>query len=227
MIDMCNEQNRRAFLKKMFTLNVGAVLATSSLGSLELFLPRGIGLRSLLTSAKKTYSQLAHSTPFDKVDRKPDYLEGTDMVFWHRQIHPIFERLVPSLGVPAHGVIMEMGVYKGDSFALLTNLFGADRVRGIELVKYIDEPRILNIDVRSLTSEHDMPLAIAWNDVSNWKGSPRSKMAALNYARKNLVLGGLYIDESLADLPSDLPLSDFKLVHSEGDVSVFRRIRIS
>lgn len=223
---MCTETDRRAFIKQLLTLNLGAALLPS-FGWLGGLVQSKVIQPSLTSPLAKSIEQLMASAPFDKVDRKANYLDGTDMSFWHRQIHPVITSVLPKLGVPRHGSILEIGVYKGDSFHLLSQTFGSERVRGIDLCRYIEDPRILNSDVRALKPEHDMPLAVAWNDVSTWKGSPRSKMAAFEYARRNLVVSGLYIDESFSDLPKDLPLSDFKLVYSVENISVFRRIRVS
>lgn len=158
----------------------------------------------------------------DKADKNTSYLSGTDMSEWHQEIHPVLARIARSGIVPAQGKIIELGSYQGKSLRVLNKLFGAERVRGCDIHNYTHNSQITIQDVRSENFHMDTP-ALVWSDVSNWTSSPRSKLAAFNWAKKNLVSGGIYIDDRLRNLPSDLDLSGFKLIYSQGYVSVFRK----
>lgn len=177
-----------------------------------------------LFERRQTVADLLNTTLQDKADKNKSYLRGTDMAHWHSEVHPFFQQLVSKDIIPAEGLIVELGSYQGRSLEVLNHLFGAHRVRGCDVYAYTKNPQVIVGDVRSPETLAQLSkAALVWNDVSNWKNSPRSKLAAFEWAKKNLVSGGIYIDDAMKNLPLDLDLSGFKLIYSKGYITAFKK----
>jgi len=52
---------------------------------------------------------------------------------------------------------------------------------------------ILSIS-RDLKDEHQFPCALFYNGMGNWLYNKKSKTSGLEYAKRNLIQGGLYLD---------------------------------
>jgi hypothetical protein len=202
----------------------GVGVIASSLGLSGISKDISMDVVSDLFERRKTVADLLASVPHDKADRNKSYLRGTDMSDWHSEVHPFLEKLGNLDLVPAYGRIVEMGSYQGHSLQKLNSVFGADRVIGLDIHAYTKNPQILIGDIRSEVSPlRDGPAALVWNDVSNWNNSPRSKIAAFEWAKRNLVTGGIYVDDAMKNLPIDLDLRGFSLIFSRGYVTAFRK----
>lgn len=177
---------------------------------------------SLSQKSLTSFAQLLLLFPKDKIDVCEKYVEDSTFSGWHSIIHPFFREQLLTYGVPAEGRILEFGVYRGQTRNVLIDIFGPDRYVGIDKVNYTEHEDIIIVDVRDW--DFHEPIAFAFNDLSTWKGSPRSRMAASQIIRKNLIPGGLYMEEGLKNLPKDFDMSGLEIVHKAPYFTLFRRI---
>ena len=94
------------------------------------------------------------------------------------------------------GYIIEYGSWRGAVIDLLAKEYGEDRVFGFDISNFTNHPRIHKMDVRHLAGnkKYKLPIALAWNDLSEWEGSPLGKQAAFDHALNNLVDNGIYME---------------------------------
>ena len=156
----------------------------------------------------------------DKADKNPAYLKNHDFTAWHSEIHPYLKSLSPSQ-LPS-GLVVELGVHRGLSSQVLKKQFGSHRYVGVDKHPFTSDPRVIKKDIRDLQN-FPQKAALVWNDISTWEGSPRSRLAALKWAQRNLKKGGLYIDEGVSKIPSDLNYSAFEQVFASKNFTVFRK----
>lgn len=168
----------------------------------------------------KLLTQLFFKYHQDKIDKNPHYLKDHDFTAWHNEIHPILRQLA-RLNVPA-GPIVELGVHKGLSSKVLKDVFGIRRYIGIDVSPMTDDPQVIRQDIRSADNLPEKA-GFIWNDISTWEGSPRSRLAAYKWARRNLKPGGIYIDEGRHKIPADLNLRGFDLIQAGRNFTVFRK----
>jgi len=107
----------------------------------------------------------------------------------------IAKTVIPTFYIP-EGYLVEYGSWRGAVIDTLSEKYGADRVFGFEIGNFFKHEQINDIDVRHLSGnrKYVVPIALAWNDLSEWNGSPIAKQAALDHALNNLVDGGIYIE---------------------------------
>lgn len=160
----------------------------------------------------------------DKASKNIRYLEHSDMSEWNIYIDFIFETVLFNLEIPPTGHIVEMGTFRCFGFDKLCSKYGVERCLGYDVVNYEDKTNVIEKDVRDLSVKDDLPIAIGWNDVSNWKDSPQSKMAAAQFLMRNILPGGLYIDENFKAVTANLNLeTDFEYVYRHNEISIFRK----
>ena len=108
----------------------------------------------------------------------------------------IVEQDISEIDVPQYAYIVEYGSWRGSVVDALSNLFGKERVLGFDISNFMNHPQIHKIDVRHLSgnNKYRIPIALAWNDLSEWVGSPMGKQASFDHALNNLVDGGIYIE---------------------------------
>lgn len=160
----------------------------------------------------------------DHVDRDPRYVEHVDMSGWEQEVASFLREVVFACPVPDEGWVVELGTARAVNFRLLCEHFGPERCIGYDVVNYAHDPLVLERDVRTLTKADDRPVALGWNDLSEWELSPRSKLAGLEFLTRNLVPGGFYMDATLTDdalaHPAFAPL---ELVAQRNLIALFRR----
>ncbi|MBK9649037.1 MAG: hypothetical protein IPO67_28465 [Deltaproteobacteria bacterium] len=164
-------------------------------------------------------------TGVDLVDRDPRYVERVDMAPWEREVLRFFEAHVFHLPLPA-GAVVELGTARGNNFRRLCEVYGDARCIGYDVANYSGHPHIFERDVRALARTEDRPIALAFNDLSDWTLSPDSKRAGLHYATRNLVVGGLYIDAAFDARGlawADEHLQDYELVVEDRLIALFRK----
>ena len=117
--------------------------------------------------------------------RKSEFIDGGKI-----------EYMLDSLTVPEIGKVCEAGVWKADIYNKLKNAFGADRCIGFDSYDYLDtsDDSVTIGDFRSIHSDHDQDISLFWNNQGGWDTNGSLKLAGLNYAYRNLVSGGYYID---------------------------------
>lgn len=108
----------------------------------------------------------------------------------------IVNSVIKDLDVPQYGFIVEYGSWRGGVVDALTGLYGLNRVLGFDISNFTNHSQVHKLDVRHLSgnANYKMPIALAWNDLSEWYGSPMGKQAAFDHALNNLVNGGIYIE---------------------------------
>ncbi|HHH27032.1 MAG TPA: hypothetical protein ENK57_01610 [Polyangiaceae bacterium] len=88
----------------------------------------------------------------------------------------------------------------------------------------LEHPRVELADVRALGPAYDRPIALGWNDLSDWRESPASKRAGRRFVLRNLVPGGLYVDAGFdAEHPPPASLPEMDWVAEDRGVVVWRR----
>lgn len=167
---------------------------------------------------------LYHLFQQDKVDLDKCYLsdwQGADS--WHEMVDSFFKQILFKLKMP-EGWIVEIGTHKAISFNKLCSEYGQNRCLGFDICPYVYHPAVVVKDIRSIGSEYDRPVAFGWNNASNWEGSPRSKVAALQFLTRNIVNGGFLLDDSLPDMPHDVILPEFKTVWSNQTLVLLQKV---
>ncbi len=192
-----------------------------------LVLPGGIDVvaigRKIKNQTYKTLAMFLNTYPMDKIDKKENYLEGHSFATWHAEVHP-FLRSRLNVIVPGNGKVVELGVFKGESSKVLKSIFGSERYMGVDLHPYSEIEGVVRADVREMGDLRGERAAFVWNDISTWKGSPRSRLAALNWAKRNLMTGGVYIDEGTASIPSDVNYDGLEVIHRGQNFTVFQKV---
>lgn len=148
----------------------------------------------------------------DKVDDNKRYLEFSDMSWWQIQIDNFFNEILFELNDIPEGYIIEFGTFKCVSLNKLIKKYGEARCFGFDIINYINHPNVKETDVRKLNTDYDVPIAIAINDLGNWRTSPESRNAVLDFATRNIVSAGYYVDNRLAFIPADLISKKFTLI---------------
>lgn len=178
--------------------------------------------RKIKNQTYKTLALFLNKYPQEKIDKNPNYLAGHSFATWHSEIHPYLKTQLPKL-VPTNGKIVELGVFKGESSAVLKNIFGQERYMGVDLNPYAEIEGVIRADIRELANLQNEKAAFVWNDISTWKGSPRSRLSALNWAKRNLASGGIYIDEGAEAIPTDVDYNGLTLLHKGQNFTVFQK----
>ncbi|MBV1857461.1 MAG: hypothetical protein KUG77_03550 [Nannocystaceae bacterium] len=161
----------------------------------------------------------------DLIDIEPRYVDDRNLEGWERLIAWFFQTHVFNRLVPSQGQVVEMGVARGINFARLCEMFGAQRCEGFDVVNYPSHPRVRTIDVRTLGTRDDRPIALAWNDLSSWEHSPASKRAGFDFLTRNLVEEGLYVDADFEpDTIGTLDLRGLELVVDTRLIKMWRRV---
>lgn len=158
----------------------------------------------------------------DQIDKNPRYLEDQpeSMLRWNRFTHPFLKQVVFNLTLP-EGMVVELGTYRCARFDLLCQHYGADRCLGFDIINYSSHPRVIECDIRSIPEPYQVARAFVWNEARDWTSSPESKMAALEYAKRNLVPGGYYMETGLKHIP-EAGLPPFRLIVTTADISLWK-----
>jgi hypothetical protein len=178
--------------------------------------------RKIKNQAYKTMAMFLHKYPLDKIDKNKKYLAEHNFEAWHQEIHPYLRTQLPQL-VPNSGAVVELGVFRGESSAVLQSLFGVERYIGVDANPYAPVVGVVQADIREFADLKLQKAAFVWNDISTWKGSPRSRLAGLRWAKRNLQSGGVYIDEGCESIPTDVDYSGLNLVYKGKNFTVFKK----
>lgn len=86
------------------------------------------------------------------------------------------------------------------------------------------KPAIQLTEVRELKELKGEKAALVFNNVCSWEGSPRARKAALEWAKRHLASGGVYVDENAGKIPCDMDYTCFELLHKDERYTIFRKI---
>jgi hypothetical protein len=178
--------------------------------------------RKIKDKSYKTLALFLNKYPQEMMDKNPNYLDGQSFAQWHNEVHPYLKTQLPKV-IPPNGKIVELGVFKGESSEILKNIFGQERYMGVDLHPQCQIEGVQQADVRELADLRDGKAAFVWNDICSWKGSPRSRLSALNWAKRNLVSGGIYMDEGVDAIPSDVNYDGLILIDKGQNYTVFQK----
>jgi hypothetical protein len=167
-----------------------------------------------------------HEAGSDHVDVDPRYVASVDMTGWERVVREFLDDCVFPRRLPPHGRVVELGTARGLNFDRLCRRYGAERCLGFDVVNYSGHPRVREVDVRRLGPADDVPIAFGWNDLSDWELSPESKRAGMDFLRRNLVVGGYYMDAGFTAAALDqFDDAGLELVAVRGLIRLWRRLQ--
>lgn len=137
----------------------------------------------------------------DFVDQDPRYMDilvsnkQGEIFFnnWTNWVDKHFQNVILTYNVP-FGKVVQAGTWRGAVYFKLQEIFGKDRCIGFDIEKYIDDDTIIYGDFRKISNNYVYECALFYNALGSWKYNFTSKQSGLDYAIKNLVPGGLYID---------------------------------
>lgn len=154
---------------------------------------------------------------------KNDTIEYNSYDFWFNSNHNgggefyksryIFEGLISKINIPTTGYCVQLGVHTGFTLNLMKKHFGKDRVIGIDLFNYNNDPCVYRIDINNI--DFDLPLAYAENDVGWASIDPKTRYNAFLWSVKNLVSGGkLLTTSNVANDSFKRPVEDICIEHN-------------
>lgn len=195
--------NRRTFLKQS-----------------ALFLPIFLGgshvLHCSLRSEYKNLAELLRDHPVDEIEKL--FMSRTQ-----EMAH------IKKLGLLSHlnsqEALLEFTALPSDEDILSWS----DSVDRSSYVYSIANQKILNtgLNDKALLNLQDLSaqnIKVVWNRAGSWRGTPRARLFALQWAKDNLQCGGFYIDEKLKNIPSDADYNGFQVILKNQDLTVFRKV---
>jgi len=105
----------------------------------------------------------------------------------------LFQNVLFPLKLP-EGYIIMFGTHNGQVFNTWCDFWGENRCLGFELYNDKRHPQIIVMDVRGLGNWFTTPIALCWNDIGSWKRTPESRRISYEWAKKNIVLDGFYME---------------------------------
>ena len=133
------------------------------------------------------------------------------------------------LSVPSNGKIVEIGIWKGHVYEKLKTKYTAERCIGFDIHDYLnnDDSSVVIGDFRTINSSYDQDVALVYNGCGGWDTNSSSKQAGLDYAYRNLVSGGYYIDLAFfwqePHIPDMTQYPDF--IDATGESDIFKIYR--
>jgi hypothetical protein len=101
----------------------------------------------------------------------------------------LFTRVLPKIGIPDSGIVMQMGSNFCVSFDILYRKYG-ERALGIDLWNPLDHPNVDEINVYDLP---DINLAFCHVDSGHFQFTPSLRTYSIEYAIRNTLQGGAII----------------------------------
>jgi hypothetical protein len=135
----------------------------------------------------------------DFVDQNSRYMdllyEDNPVIFnnWAIWINEKLKDVLSEYNIPS-GNVVQAGTWNGDMYFVLQEIFGKETCIGFDIEKYLDDTSIIYGDFRKIYKDHSVPCCLFYNGLGSWKYNRTSKQAGLDYAIKNLIPGGLYLD---------------------------------
>lgn len=122
----------------------------------------------------------------------------------------------------ANGAIVEFGFENSNLSSVLRSAFG-ERYDLINPLRLIEIQNISGEVTHKTCPAFEQDVEIVWNHVCSWQGSPRTRLSVLTWARKNLKVGGLYVDETLEKIPSNADYSGLQVIFKDRFFTVFKK----
>jgi len=143
--------------------------------------------------------KLDTNSNIDFVDQSTRYMDflykEESLIFdkWALWIKENLETTLSTYTIPT-GKVVQAGTWNGDMYFVLQKIFGKDCCIGFDIEQYINDSSIIYGDFRKIYNDHPISCCLFYNGLGSWKCNKTSKQAGLDYAIKNLVSGGLYLD---------------------------------
>lgn len=144
------------------------------------------------------YMDILYQTEKELFDNKKKYLGKIN-------------NLLNTLEIP-NGYIIEAGVWQGDIYKIFQTYFGHHRCIGFDIEKYINDSSIIYGDFRKIHTQYNFKCSLFFNGLGAWKYNRSSKQSGLDYATKNLVIGGYYLDTNINNDSHTMPPACFDKV---------------
>jgi hypothetical protein len=106
--------------------------------------------------------------------------------------------------------IIQAGTWNGLVYNEFKNIFGSERCVGFDIETYVADDSIIYGDFRKIQHNFNMECSLFYNGLGSWKKNKTSKQAGLDYALRNLVPGGLYLDVTHQDNSILLDIPELK-----------------
>ena len=143
----------------------------------------------------------------DDMDRASQSMYGSQEYWFDNKIHSgednfgsgyytneIYKQVILNLrDIPKDGFIVVLGANRCVSFEILCNYFGYDRCIGYDLYNPTRHRRVVIKDVLTLSDVDNIPIAFCHNDIGSFPTTPLEKIAAQEWAAKNVVSGGYFL----------------------------------
>ncbi len=148
---------------------------------------------------KSVTKVLDFTSNIDYVDQNPSYMDELYDINpeffekWFVWIKTNLHKILKMYNVP-EGDIIQAGTWNGIVYDEFKKIFGTDRCKGFDIVKYINDNSIIYGDFRKTSLDYNGKCALFYNGLGAWDKNKNSKEAGLEFAKKNLVPGGLYLD---------------------------------
>ncbi len=107
----------------------------------------------------------------------------------------LFRAALFPLNLP-DGYVVMFGTHNCKVFQSWCDHWGEDRCLGFELYNDENHPRIVVMDVRNLGKWCSTPVALCWNDIGSWERTPEARRRSYDWVKKNVVVGGYYMERS-------------------------------
>ena len=116
-----------------------------------------------------------------------------------------------------NGKIIQAGTWNGNVYFELQKIFKKERCIGFDIEKYINDDSIIYGDFRKIHKQYPYTCALFYNGLGSWEYNKKSKSAGLEYAIKNLVPGGLYLDviHGNKSILTDIPQLEFCQIYDD------------
>ena len=158
----------------------------------------------------------------DSIDYDIHYMERVvDFDWWEDKwtnyntwfVNTALPTIIPNV---KDGIVLFVGVYTGEDFAMLKDSLPNCDVIGVDAVNYSNHKIIVD-DVRHFLDNYDNDISMMWDGIGPWPWSMNSKTSCFLYAKERLVSGGLYYSHlnTKNDNPKILEDESFKVIDSD------------
>ena len=161
----------------------------------------------------------------DKVDQELNYLSSPSETLLEKQAKfaKFLNDQVFNMKLPK-GYVVELGVWKCDTYKLFEKQYGPQRCKGYDIYNYTNRKDLHIEDVRKISQKESYPIALGRNHASSWQDSFMSRYAGLEFLVKNTVVGGFILEASLDMIPKNVAIYGFEHHLSYKKVSILKKV---
>lgn len=148
-------------------------------------------------------SRLSWNKKLDVVDEMKDYMnelmqnEESDRLFnsYLGWLQTNLKNILSTIEYP-NGMFVYAGAWNKDFVDVFVNSVKHNNFVAFDIFQYYKNDYTKIIDIREISPDHEYNFAcsVFYNGLGSWIHNKGSKIAGYEYAKRNLVKGGLYID---------------------------------